>query len=113
MPSPFERFSTLRRPDGDAIADMSLENYIEMRDGVLDPRHQQQRQLELQLERRFPGHFIPRYAMVMFHERIRYSVVLQRARIQHAILEELLDKGAGADSDLARSLLNERLPRLS
>jgi kynurenine 3-monooxygenase len=91
---------------------MSLENYIEMRDGVLDPRHQQHRQLELQLERRFPGHFIPRYAMVMFHAQIPYSVVRQRARVQQGILEELIDSGATADSELARSLVSARLPPL-
>ncbi|HMA11658.1 MAG TPA: NAD(P)/FAD-dependent oxidoreductase [Steroidobacteraceae bacterium] len=112
-PEPFARFSALRRPDGDAIADMSLENYIEMRDGVLDPRHQQHRRLELQLERLHPGHFIPRYAMVMFHDRIPYSVALQRARIQQGILEELTDKAAAADSPLAHSLVSERLPRLA
>jgi kynurenine 3-monooxygenase len=111
-PASFARLSALRKPDGDAIADMSLENYVEMRDGVLDPRHQQHRQLELQLERRFPGHFIPRYAMVMFHAQIRYSVVRERARIQHQILEQLIDQGAGADSELARSLVSSRLPTL-
>ncbi|MBK6675177.1 MAG: FAD-dependent monooxygenase [Proteobacteria bacterium] len=111
-PQPFARLSALRRPDGEAIADMSLENYIEMRDGVLDPRHQQHRQLELQLERRFPGHFIPRYAMVMFHAQIPYSVVRQRARVQQGILEELIDSGATADSELARSLVSARLPPL-
>ena len=111
-PEPFARLSQLRRPDGDAIADMSLENYIEMRDGVLDPRHQQHRQLELRLERRFPGHFIPRYAMVMFHAQIPYSVVRQRARIQQEILEELTNRGAAADSDLARTLISARLPPL-
>jgi kynurenine 3-monooxygenase len=111
-PEPFARLSALRRPDGDAIADMSLENYIEMRDGVLDPLHQQHRQLELQLERRFPGHFIPRYAMVMFHAGIPYSVVQQRARIQQQILVELTDNAATADSGLALSLISQRLPRL-
>ena len=111
-PEPFARLSALRRPDGDAIADMSLENYIEMRDGVLDPLHQQHRQLELQLERRFPGHFIPRYAMVMFHAEIPYSVVQQRSRIQHQILVELTDNAATADSGLALSLVSQRLPRL-
>jgi len=112
LPEPFARLSALRRPDGNAIADMSLENYVEMRDGVLDPRHQQHRRLELELERLHPGHFIPRYAMVMFHDRIPYSVALQRSRIQQAILEQLTDHCAAADSDLARELIRERLPRL-
>jgi kynurenine 3-monooxygenase len=112
QPAPFARLSALRRPDGDAIADMSLENYVEMRDAVIDPRHQQHRQLELELERRFPGQFIPRYAMVMFHAQIRYSVVRQRARIQQEILDELTARHEGADSAFARALVDQRLPRL-
>lgn len=113
QPEPFARLSALRRPDGDAIADMSLENYIEMRDGVLDPQHQHHRRLELELERLHPGRFIPRYAMVMFHDRIPYSQAQQRARIQQGILEELTRASADADSALARALVAERLPPLS
>jgi kynurenine 3-monooxygenase len=109
-PLPFERFSAQRVPDGNAIADISLENYVEMRDGVLDPRHQQHRRLELELERVFPGRFIPRYAMVMFHAEIPYSEALRRTRIQQAILEELTDRCAAADSELARELVGQRLP---
>src|SRR5690606_9825934 len=58
-PEPFRRFSQVRRPDADAIAEMSLDNYAEMRDAVADPRHRVQRRLELMLERRHPGRFIP------------------------------------------------------
>lgn len=50
--------------------------------------------------------------MVMFHAQIPYSVVRQRARVQQGILEELIDSGATADSELARSLVSARLPPL-
>jgi kynurenine 3-monooxygenase len=85
----FERFSRLRKPDADAIAQMALDNYAEMREGVLDPRFQLQRSLSLELERRHPGRFIPRYSMVMFHDGIRYSEALARGRQQQEILDAL------------------------
>lgn len=106
---PFARFSTLRRPDADAIADMSLENYDEMREDVLDARHQLQRRLELELEQRHPQRFIPRYAMVMFHDRIAYSEALRRGRIQQQILDRLTAEDAPVDLPLADALIRERL----
>lgn len=115
---PYERFYSLRRPDADAISAMSLENYAEMRDEVLDPRHHLHRELELALERRHPGHFIPRYSMVMFHDRIRYSAALERGNIQQGILDELVPqalpgatlKSAGINWKRADKLVEERLP---
>jgi kynurenine 3-monooxygenase len=115
---PFARFAAARRPDTDAIAAMSLENYVEMRDSVLDPQHQLHRQLELELERRFPGRFIPRYAMVMFHDEIPYSTALARGRIQQQILDALTAAlplgGVAGDVDwsLAATMIQDQLPQL-
>jgi kynurenine 3-monooxygenase len=119
-PDPFARFSAQRRPDTDAIAEMSLENYVEMRGSVLDPRHQLQRQIELELERRHPGRFVPRYAMVMFHDRVSYSTALARGRLQQQILDALTPPHAGGalptageiDWDMASAMIAERLPSL-
>jgi kynurenine 3-monooxygenase len=98
---------------------MSLENYGEMRDEVLDARHHLHRSLELELERRHPGRFIPRYSMVMFHDQIRYSVALERGRIQEQILAHIApppdDATASLDAvdwPLAALLVRERLPPL-
>ena len=85
----FERFSALRKPDADAIARMALENFQEMRDSVREPRFMLQKQLSLELERRHPARFIPRYSMVMFHDEIRYSVAESRGELQQRILDEL------------------------
>lgn len=93
----FERFSRERKADADAIARMALENYAEMRGGVLDPRFQLQKALSMELERRHPGGFIPRYSMVMFHDRIRYSTALSRGLLQQRILDSLTEpRGSGA-----------------
>ncbi|MDE2196130.1 MAG: FAD-dependent monooxygenase [Gammaproteobacteria bacterium] len=84
----FAEFTRLRRPDAEAIAEMALENYAEMRDAVRDPKFQLQKQLGFLLEERHPGRFIPRYSMVMFHH-LPYAEARRRGLIQQAILDEL------------------------
>ena len=68
---------------------MALENYREMRDDVRDPKFQLRADLSFELERRFPGRFIPRYSMVMFHPEISYADAQRRGAAQATILNEL------------------------
>lgn len=84
----FESFEQERRPNAHAIAEMALENYLEMRDSVADPRYQLRRQLELELARRLPDRFMPRYSMVMF-SRLPYALAQQRGEQQLQLLQEL------------------------
>ncbi|HKZ73637.1 MAG TPA: NAD(P)/FAD-dependent oxidoreductase [Steroidobacteraceae bacterium] len=111
----FGEFERIRRPDAAAIAAMALENYLEMRDTVLDPRFQRQKALALELERRHPDRFIPRYSMVMFHPEIGYAEAQRRGAVQSRILDELDAAAAGGtpDFDAAARLVEERLPPLS
>jgi kynurenine 3-monooxygenase len=109
----FAEFERVRRPNTEAIARMALENYTEMRDMVLDAGFLRRKNLALELERRFPDRFIPRYAMVTFHPEIPYAEALRRGEIQAGILMEL-DRGSGAiDYVLADKLIRERLPALA
>jgi kynurenine 3-monooxygenase len=82
----FAAFEAQRKPDAEAIQQMALENYIEMRDKVDDSGFLLQRRLELALQERHPGRFVPHYAMVSFM-RIPYSVALHRSEVQRGILE--------------------------
>jgi len=93
----FAEFGALRKPDTDAIAAMALDNYLEMRDRVAHPKFQLQQSLSLELERRFPRSFIPRYSMVMFHHEIPYHTALERGAVQSQLLAELT---AGAVSSI-------------
>ncbi len=114
-PSTLLEFERLRRPNADAIADMALENYVTMRDSVLDPRFQLKKQLGFQLEQKFPTQFIPRYSMVTFHT-IPYAETLHRGQLQDKILEELIgahDDLNHIDWSLASSLIADRLPKLT
>jgi kynurenine 3-monooxygenase len=85
----FAEFGALRKPNTDAIAAMALDNYLEMRERVVDAKFQLQQALSLELERRFPLHFIPRYSMVMFHHEIPYLTALRRGTVQAELLAEL------------------------
>ena len=110
----FAEFERRRRPNTDAIADMALENYVEMRSTVREPKFQLKKDLSFRLEERHPGRFIPRYSMVMFHT-IPYAEAKRRGVIQEEILDELTSATSGAASldevDLARAdrLIAERL----
>ena len=101
-------FERRRRPDTDAIATMAIENYQDMRGSVLAPDFTARKELALDLERRFPGRFIPRYSMVMFHAEIPYAEALRRGALQERILDSLRAAGAGAASELAARLLDDR-----
>jgi kynurenine 3-monooxygenase len=102
--SVFAEFQAVRKPNTDAIAAMALENYLEMRERVVDPKFRLQQVLALELERRHPRRFIPRYSMVMFHHEISYLAAFERGRIQTRLLSELTaDASDLTDIDYARA----------
>ncbi len=82
----FAQFFAVRKPHTDAIATMALENYLEMRARVADPGFRLQQALALELERRHPRRFVPRYSMVMFHHEIGYRTALERGLVQSRLL---------------------------
>jgi kynurenine 3-monooxygenase len=108
-PAVFGEFERRRRADTEAIAQMALENYAEMRDAVRDESFLRRKALGLALERRHPQRFIPRYSMVMFHARIPYAEALRRGAIQQQILERL-DALGGEPPDAVDAEIIERLP---
>ena len=61
-----------------------------MRDRVRDMNFQLQKELALELERRHPTRFIPRYSMVSFHAGIPYSEAERRGALQQEILATAL-----------------------
>jgi len=94
----FRRYETERKPDADAIADMALGNYTEMRAGVIDPDYLTKRALALELEQRHPAHLSPRYNMVMFstmpYAEARDRAARQAEIITHAITDPMVDVDA-------------------
>jgi kynurenine 3-monooxygenase len=87
----FRRFFEARKPNTDSIAQLALDNFIEMRDTSADPHFALKRQLEHLLEERHPGRFVSKYAMVSFH-RVPYREALERGRVQDAVLMEVCSR---------------------
>jgi kynurenine 3-monooxygenase len=85
-----------------------------MRDEVRDAKFRLLGDLSFELERRFPGRFIPRYSMVMFHPEIPYAEAQRRGAVQTRILTELTQNAQTlTDIDFSRAarLINAELPR--
>ena len=84
------RFQELRKPDADAIADLAINNFTEMRARTADPRFLLQKKIEARLHERHPGQWIPAYSQVTFSPQIRYSEALTNSRKQEAIMQEVM-----------------------
>ena len=103
--SAFTAYEAERKPNGDAIAHMALNNYVEMRSGVVDPDYLAKRELALELEQRHPKHISPRYNMVMFST-MPYQEAQQRAQTQ----AELISSALADDSVDVDALVRELEP---
>ena len=111
----FADFYARRKPNTDAIAEMALDNYLEMRERVADPKFRLQQALALELESRYPQRFVPRYSMVMFHHEISYRTALQRGAVQARLLADLtqnVDTLAAVDYARAARCVEAELPAL-
>ncbi len=87
----FTEFSNLRKENADAISNLAVENFVEMRDLVAHKDFILKKKADVLLEERFPESFIPKYSMVTFH-RIPYELAMKRGQIQDRILMEMCSK---------------------
>jgi len=87
----FQEVSKQRVPDGHAIADLALHNFIEMRDLVADPHFIKKRDLSRQINDLFPDEWIPLYSMVTFSH-MSYAEAKKQGDEHDLILDDILDK---------------------
>jgi len=106
LASAFRNYEAERKPNSDAIADMAISNYIEMRASVVDTDYLAARALALELQQRHPEHLSPRYNMVMFST-MPYAEARERAARQAEIIAAAI-----ADPSLDVDALVTALPRL-
>ena len=85
-----EEYQILRKPDGDAIADLAVNNFSEMRDKTGNKTFLLQKKIEARLHEKYPEKWIPAYSQVTFSPHIRYSEALQRGLKQEAIMQEIM-----------------------
>jgi kynurenine 3-monooxygenase len=89
-PTILNEYQHLRKPDGDAIADLAIGNFIEMRDLVADPMFQLRKKIEARFNEKYPEKWIPAYSMVTFSPHIRYSEALSKGQFQDKIMDEVM-----------------------
>jgi len=86
----FPEYEQLRKPDGDAIADLAVANFIEMRDKTADPKFLLQKKIEAHFSNKHPDKWIPLYSMVTYSPHIRYSTALKEGQKQEVIMQKIM-----------------------
>lgn len=107
----FTKFGALRKTNTDAIADMAVENFVEMRDKVADSRFLMHKAAEKVLQNEFPDKYISRYSLVTFSN-VPYQVALEAGKVSESILDQLcngLSDAAKLDRLLALHLIDSKL----
>ncbi len=106
-----KEYQTLRKPDADAIADLAINNFTEMREKTANPRFLLQKKIEARLHEKYPDKWIPAYSQVTFSPHIRYSEALKRGQMQEAIMQEVMAmpgiEGKWESEELERVILEK------
>lgn len=90
-PAVFKEYEKLRKPDGDALQDLSVHNYYVMRDYVADPQFLLQKKIEARFNELYPNKWMPLYSQVSFSN-IRYSDAWNAGMRQDAIMKKVIDR---------------------
>ena len=99
--SVFKAYEKTRKKDTDAIADLAIDNFHEMKDHVNNAIFREKRNLEMALEKTFPNEYSSKYSLVTFNEDIGYRQAMLQGRAQDkAILNLLADKDISINDDL-------------
>ncbi len=107
----FAAYESQRKPDGDAVTDLSLRNFVELSERVGDPQFLLRKRLERRMHELAPETFVPLYQMVAFSD-LPYARAKAIAEAQDALVEQIVAAGAleaGWDAPGVDALLRERL----
>ncbi|RDV13905.1 FAD-dependent monooxygenase [Pontibacter diazotrophicus] len=85
----FHRFERRRKPDADAIADLAVMNFIEMRDKVAKPSFLLRKKIEGKISEQYPDIWIPLYSMVTFTD-LPYSYAMETGLQQEKIMKKVM-----------------------
>lgn len=85
----FEKFQKKRKLDTDAICQLAMENFIEMRDSVADPKFLLRKKIEAKLHALYPKEWIPLYTMVTFSD-MGYAEAYAQGKLQESIMDGVM-----------------------
>jgi kynurenine 3-monooxygenase len=86
----FPAYENARKPNGDAIAELSKRNFIEMSDLSGDRKFQLRKMIEAKFSSRFPDLWTPLYSMVTFSPDVPYSEALRIGNEQNRVMEKIM-----------------------
>lgn len=95
-----KQYETIQKPNAQAIADMALENWVEMRDRVADKKFLFRKKLESELEKKYPHCYKSRYGLVTY-TLVPYALAQKAGELQRQILDELTSNGAETLDDIS------------
>ena len=87
-----QEYEARRKPNGDAVAELALLNFTEMRDKVADPMFLERKKIEKELGKRYPDQFVSVYEMVSFSH-TPYSTAIQCIQAQDRLLQQIMQEG--------------------
>lgn len=102
----FTEYEKTRKKDTDAIADLAIDNFHEMKDHVANPIFQEKRKIEMALEKEFPEAYSSKYSLVTFNEDIGYREAMLRGRAQDKAILSLLHEGKIKNTQDIKDVLN-------
>jgi kynurenine 3-monooxygenase len=106
----FSEFQKQRKIDTDAIADLAIDNYYEMRDHVANPLFKEKRIVEMNLEKYFPTEYFSKYSLVTFNEYIGYHEAMTKGRAQDKVLLKMAENPMYSSSlQMSKELMNKIL----
>ena len=94
----FSEFEKERKIDADAIAELAIDNFHEMKEHVANPLFQEKRKLEVAFEDHFPKKYNSKYSLVTFNADIPYSKAMKIGRAQDKAILNLLEDGKLKDT---------------
>ncbi|MCD8423470.1 NAD(P)/FAD-dependent oxidoreductase [Tenacibaculum finnmarkense] len=103
----FKTYEKARKENTDAIADLALDNFQEMKNHVANPLFKEKRILEMALEKEFPEEYFSKYSMVTFKDDIPYTVAMKKGRAQDKALLNLVADADFKQTDNLRNLLKK------
>ena len=89
----FSEYEKVRKKDTDAIANLAIDNFHEMKSHTANPIFQEKRKLEMALEKEFPNEYSSKYSLVTFNDHIGYREAMLRGRAQDKAILNMLTVG--------------------
>lgn len=86
----FPAYERRRKPNGDAIAELSKRNFVEMSDLAADETFQLQKKIEAKFHSLYPELWTPLYSMVAFSPETPYATALEVGDEQEAIMNRIM-----------------------